>query len=134
MKTALGFEDSFGSDMIAYMQHPQVRFSVLVGHDGELIGSTTGAGVDAEAVGVWILGIFMNVENTVRRLGNERVYQIVLTTSDDALFIADLGDSLIAQSINSSDTNAIEQLIERASNIIADREHNELAYTNRLLP
>jgi predicted regulator of Ras-like GTPase activity (Roadblock/LC7/MglB family) len=125
MKTALGFDDSSSSIMLADMQRPNVLFSVLVWHDGLLLGSTTVADVDAEMIGIWALGIFMNSENVARKLGRERVYQLVLTTGDEALIIADLGDSLIALAIDAAHIDEIEQLLDRASTILAQRQRDE---------
>jgi len=46
------------------------------------------AEIDGEQLGVWALAVYMNTENSARKLGNERVYQIVSKTPRGYLVIA----------------------------------------------
>src|SRR5476649_2274899 len=61
--------------------------SVIVGHDGLLIANTMPPEMDAESVGVWALGVYMNTEHVVKKMGQNRVHQIVSKTPKGYLVI-----------------------------------------------
>ena len=45
--------------------------SVIVGHDGLLIANTMPPDLDAESIGVWALGVYMNTEHVVKKMGQD---------------------------------------------------------------
>lgn len=51
--------------------------SVIVGHDGLLIANTMPPDIDAESMGVWALGLYMSTEMVIKKMGQDRVHQIV---------------------------------------------------------
>ncbi|MBU6451464.1 MAG: roadblock/LC7 domain-containing protein [Cyanobacteria bacterium REEB67] len=69
--------------------------SVIVGHDGLLIANTMPPDMDAESVGVWALGVYMNTEHVTKKMGHDRVHQVVSRTPRGYVIIADFGGGLL---------------------------------------
>jgi predicted regulator of Ras-like GTPase activity (Roadblock/LC7/MglB family) len=91
-------------------KHPAAIGWVLVGHDGVLHGQSTPADIDAESIGLWSLGIFVSAADLSKKLGHERIFQIVSrTTSGHTMIITDLGLALfITLSTDKSDETLID--------------------------
>ena len=84
--------------------------SVVIGHDGQLFASTFPYAHDAESIGISMLGLFMNTENFLRRMGQERVYQIVTQTKQGHVVIADFGRGLLVTIGDGSDSPIYRKL------------------------
>jgi predicted regulator of Ras-like GTPase activity (Roadblock/LC7/MglB family) len=82
--------------------------SVIVGHDGLLIANTMPSDMDAESVGVWALGVYMNTEHVTKKMGHDRVHQVVSRTPRGYVVIADFGGGLL---VTVTDGNETDQLI-----------------------
>jgi predicted regulator of Ras-like GTPase activity (Roadblock/LC7/MglB family) len=93
--------------------------SVIVGHDGLLIANTMPNDLDAESIGVWALGIYMNTENVLRKMGQERVYQIVARTIKGYVVIADFGGGLLVTVSDGKDTDALIPLMRAITQLVA---------------
>lgn len=68
---------------------------LVVGHDGLLIANSLPDEIDAESIGVWSLGVYMNTDHVMKKLGHERVHQIVNRTPRGFVAIADFGGGLL---------------------------------------
>ncbi len=68
---------------------------LIVGHDGLLIANSLPEEIDAESIGVWSLGVYMNTDHVMKKLGHERVHQIVSRTPRGFVVIADFGGGLL---------------------------------------
>ena len=68
---------------------------LIVGHDGLLIANTMPEEVDAESIGVWCLGEYMNTEHVMKKMGHERVHQIVNRTARGCIVVAEFGGGLL---------------------------------------
>ncbi|MBX9877165.1 MAG: roadblock/LC7 domain-containing protein [Candidatus Obscuribacterales bacterium] len=102
---------------------PGVAGSVIVGHDGILIANNLPAGHDAESVGVWALGIFLNTENTIKMLGHNHVFQMVARTPQGFLVIADFGGGILVTVSQSNQTNELIPLMRTITQLVAQTAH-----------
>lgn len=73
---------------------------LIVGHDGLLIANTFPEKFDAEQIGVWSLGEYMNTEHVMKKMGHERIHQIVNRTKSGYIVVADFGSGLIVVMID----------------------------------
>jgi predicted regulator of Ras-like GTPase activity (Roadblock/LC7/MglB family) len=93
--------------------------SVIVGHDGLLIANTMPPDMDAESVGVWALGVYMNTEHVIKKMGQERVHQIVSRTPKGYLVIADFGGGLLVTVSDGKDTDTLIPLMRSITQLVA---------------
>lgn len=92
--------------------------SVIVGHDGLLIANTMPPEMDAESVGVWALGVYMNTQHVVRKMGQNIVHQIVSKTPKGYLVIADFGGGLLVVLSDGKDTDTLIPLMRSITQLI----------------
>jgi len=76
-----------------------------------LIANTLPQEFDAEAIGVWTLGEYMNTEHTMKKMGHERVHQIVNRTPRGYTVVADFGGGLLVAVTEDSNVIPIMQKI-----------------------
>jgi uncharacterized protein len=93
--------------------------SVIVGHDGLLIANTMPPEIEAESVGVWALGVYMNTEHVVKKMGQNRVHQIVSKTPKGYLVIADFGGGLLVTISDGKDTDTLIPLMRSITQLVA---------------
>lgn len=81
---------------VAYVRSfATVEGYVVVGHDGLVQDTDWPSSEEAESIGVWGLGVYMNSEHVARKLGLDRVCQIRSVTASGSLHIADLAGCLV---------------------------------------
>ena len=85
--------------------------SVIVGHDGLLIANTMPSDMDAESVGVWALGVYMNTDHVTKKMGHDRVHQVVSRTPRGYVVIADFGGGLLVTVTDGNDTDQLIPLM-----------------------
>jgi predicted regulator of Ras-like GTPase activity (Roadblock/LC7/MglB family) len=129
--TATDFNDSkmriltmeAASELQTLLQHigmqDKVVGSVIVGHDGLLIANTMPSDIDAESIGVWALGVYMNTEHVIRKMGQDRVHQIVSRTPKGYLVIADFGGGLLVTVSDGKDTDTLIPLMRSITQLVA---------------
>ena len=100
-------------------QVPSVIGCVVVGHDGLLIANTMPTEVDAESIGVWSLGVYMNTEHVMRKFGHERVHQIVNKTPRGHTIIADFGGGLLVALTLDSDAEKLVPLMRKITDLVS---------------
>jgi predicted regulator of Ras-like GTPase activity (Roadblock/LC7/MglB family) len=93
--------------------------SVIVGHDGLLIANTMPQDIDAESTGQWALGIYMNTTTSVKKIGQDRVHQIVGKTPRGYIVIADFGGGLLVTISQGKDTDALIPLMRSITQLVA---------------
>ena len=93
--------------------------SVIVGHDGLLIANTMPPEIEAESVGVWALGVFMNTEHVVKKMGQNRIHQIVSKTPKGYLVIADFGGGLLVTISDGKETDSLIPLMRSITQLVA---------------
>ncbi|MGH9549374.1 MAG: roadblock/LC7 domain-containing protein [Terriglobales bacterium] len=93
--------------------------SVIVGHDGLLIANTMPGDLDAESIGVWALGVYMNTEHVIKKMGQDRVHQIVSRTPKGYLVIADFGCGLLVTVSDGKDTDTLIPLMRSITQLVA---------------
>jgi len=91
--------DEAKSELTQLLQHiarqKDVVGCLLIGHDGLLIASLLPPSFDAESIGLFALGIYMNTSTTATKIGHEHITQIVAKTSRGYVVISDVGGSLL---------------------------------------
>lgn len=93
--------------------------SVIVGHDGLLIANTMPEEVDAESIGVWALGVYMNTEHVTKKMGHERVHQVVSRTPRGYVVIADFGGGLLVTITEGTDTDTLIPLMRKITDLVS---------------
>jgi predicted regulator of Ras-like GTPase activity (Roadblock/LC7/MglB family) len=92
--------------------------SVIVGHDGLLIANTMPGDMDAESVGVWALGVYMNTEHVTKKMGHERVHQVVSRTPKGYVVIADFGGGLLVTVTEGQTTDLLIPLMRTITQLV----------------
>ncbi len=92
--------------------------SVIVGHDGLLIANTMPGDMDAESVGVWALGVYMNTEHVTKKMGHDRVHQVVSRTPRGYVIIADFGGGLLVTVTEGKDTDSLIPLMRTITQLV----------------
>jgi len=93
--------------------------SVIVGHDGLLIANTMPEEVDAESIGVWALGVYMNTEHVIKKMGHERVHQVVSRTPRGYVVIADFGGGLLVTITEGTETETLIPLMRKITDLVS---------------
>lgn len=93
--------------------------SVIVGHDGLLIANTMPSDIDAESIGVWALGLYMSTEMVIKKMGQDRVHQIVSRTPKGYVVIADFGGGLLVTVSDGKDTDTLIPLMRSITQLVA---------------
>jgi uncharacterized protein len=93
--------------------------SVIVGHDGLLIANTMPPDIDAESIGVWALGLYMSTEMVIKKMGQDRVHQIVSRTPKGYVVIADFGGGLLVTVSDGTDTDSLIPLMRSITQLVA---------------
>jgi predicted regulator of Ras-like GTPase activity (Roadblock/LC7/MglB family) len=93
--------------------------SVIVGHDGLLIANTMPPEMDAESVGVWALGVYMNTEHVIKRMKHNRISQIVSRTPRGYLIIADFGGGLLVTITEGTQTTSLVPLMRNITQLVS---------------
>jgi predicted regulator of Ras-like GTPase activity (Roadblock/LC7/MglB family) len=75
---------------------PDVMGSVIVGHDGIMVSNDLPSEVDADSIAVWSLGIYLNTDNAIKKMGRNSVNKLIAKTSKGYLAIADFGAGILA--------------------------------------
>jgi predicted regulator of Ras-like GTPase activity (Roadblock/LC7/MglB family) len=97
--------------------------SVIVGHDGLLIANTMPPDIDAESIGVWALGVYMSTEMVIKKMGQDRVHQIVCRTPKGYVIIADFGGGLLVTVSDGKDTDTLIPLMRSITQLVRDGEN-----------
>jgi len=102
-------------------KHPAVLGCVVVGYDGAVSADKTPADIDAETIGLWSLAIFTNAAEVSKKMGHERIFQIVSrTTNGHTMIITDLGRALfVTLSMDKADRTLIDLMRHITQSIAA---------------
>ncbi len=92
---------------------------LVVGHDGLLIANTMPEEVDAESIGVWSLGEYMNTQHVMKKLGHERVHQIVNRTPRGYVVVADFGGGLLVSVTEFKDAENLIPLMRKITDLVS---------------
>ena len=100
-------------------QQASVVGSVIVGHDGILIANTMPNNIDPESIGVWALGIYLNTDGVLKKLGHEHIHQVVARTPIGYLIIADFGGGILVTVTEGSQTELLMPLMRSITQLVA---------------
>ncbi len=100
-------------------QQASVVGSVIVGHDGILIANTMPKNIDPESIGVWALGIYLNTDGVLKRLGHDHIHQVVARTPLGYLIIADFGGGILVTVTEGSQTELLMPLMRSITQLVA---------------
>jgi predicted regulator of Ras-like GTPase activity (Roadblock/LC7/MglB family) len=100
-------------------QQRSVIGSVIIGHDGLLIANTLPPDFDAESMGQFALGIYMNTSTSVTKLGHDHVHQFVGRTPRGYIVIADFGGGLLVTISEGSETDSLIPLMRSITQLVA---------------
>ncbi|MDR3616116.1 MAG: roadblock/LC7 domain-containing protein [Candidatus Obscuribacterales bacterium] len=99
MRDNLQLTDEAKSELTQLLRHitqqKEVVGCLLIGHDGLLIANLLPPSFDAESIGLFVLGIYMNTSTTATKMGHEHITQIVAKTSRGYVVIGDFGGGLL---------------------------------------
>jgi predicted regulator of Ras-like GTPase activity (Roadblock/LC7/MglB family) len=98
---------------------PGVVGSVIVGHDGILIANNLPQDMEPESVGVWGLGIYVNTDNSMKKLGHKVIHQIVAGTPRGYLVIANFGGGILVTVSESKGTETLIPLMRTVTQLVA---------------
>jgi predicted regulator of Ras-like GTPase activity (Roadblock/LC7/MglB family) len=85
--------------------------SAIVGHDGVLIADTMPKDMDTKSLGVSALGIYMHSEHVTKKMGHDRIHQIILKDPRGYIIIADFGGGLLVSLIEDEEADWIIPLM-----------------------
>ncbi len=92
---------------------------LIVGHDGLLIANTLPEEIDAESIGVFSLGIYMNTEFTMKKMGHERIHQIVNRMPRGYVVIADFGGGLLVVLTDFTEPDLLIPLMRNITDLVS---------------
>lgn len=92
---------------------------LVVGHDGLLIANSLPVETDAEAIGVWALGEYMNTEHVMKKMGHERIHQIVNRTRRGYVVVADFGSALLVSVTEFNDPEKLIPLMRKITDLVS---------------
>jgi predicted regulator of Ras-like GTPase activity (Roadblock/LC7/MglB family) len=92
--------------------------SVIVGHDGLLIANTMPPEIEAESMGVWALGLYMNTEHVIQKMGQKRVHQIVSKTPKGYVIVADFGGGILVTISDGTTTDSLIPLMRAITQLV----------------
>ena len=98
---------------------PGVVGSVIVGHDGILIANSMPKDVDPESIGVWALAVYLNTDNSIKKLGHNNIHQVVCRTPRGYLIIADFGGGILVTIADGSETEMLIPLMRSITQLVA---------------
>jgi predicted regulator of Ras-like GTPase activity (Roadblock/LC7/MglB family) len=98
---------------------PSVVGSVIVGHDGLLIANTMPPDIEAESIGQWAMGIYMNTTDNIIKMNQKRVHQIVGKTPRGYIVIADFGGGLLVTISDGQETDTLIPLLRSITQLVA---------------
>lgn len=98
---------------------PDVVGSIIIGHDGLLIANTMPQDVEADSIGIWALAVYMNTETAIKKIGHNRVHQVVARTPRGFLVIADFGGGLLVTLSDGRDTDALIPLMRSITQVVS---------------
>lgn len=90
---------------------PGVVGSVIVGHDGVLIGNNLPEHLDAASIGIWSMAIYVNTINISKNLGHNYVHQVVQRTEHGSMIIAAFGGGILVTLSNAHETENLIPLL-----------------------
>ena len=79
--------------------------------------------IDAESIGVWALGVYMSTEMVIKKMGQDRVHQIVCRTPKGYVIIADFGGGLLVTVSDGKDTDTLIPLMRSITQLVRDGEN-----------
>jgi predicted regulator of Ras-like GTPase activity (Roadblock/LC7/MglB family) len=100
-------------------QQPGVVGSVIVGHDGILIANSMPQDLEAESIGVWALGVYLNTDTTIKRMGHNHVHQAVCRTPRGYLIIADFGGGILVTLSDGAETERLIPLMRSITQLVS---------------
>jgi predicted regulator of Ras-like GTPase activity (Roadblock/LC7/MglB family) len=93
--------------------------SVIVGHDGIIIANNLPSEVDPESIGVWGLGIFLNTDNAIKKMGHNQIHQVVTRSLRGYVVIADFGGGILVTVSDSPASEALLPLMRCITQLVA---------------
>ena len=99
---------------------PDVVGSIIIGHDGLLIANTMPQDIEADSIGIWALAVYMNTETAIKKIGHNRVHQVVARTPRGFLVIADFGGGLLVTLSDGRDTDALIPLMRSITQVVSN--------------
>ncbi|MBI4533969.1 MAG: hypothetical protein HY711_08470 [Candidatus Melainabacteria bacterium] len=93
--------------------------SVIVGHDGILIANSMPADLDGENIGIWALGMYLNTDNVLKKMGHNHIHQVVARTVRGYLIIADFGGGILVTLTDGAETDKLIPLMRSITQLVA---------------
>lgn len=92
--------------------HPKIVGLVVMAHDGSFLAITFASNKNAEAIGIATLGIRLNTELAVAKIGRDYLRQIMFKTSQGYVFMLNMDEGVIATVTEDEPGNSVAKLPE----------------------
>lgn len=100
-------------------QQPGVVGSVIVGHDGILIANGMPPSMDGESTGIWALGVYLNTDGVIKKMGHNHIHQVVARTPQGYIIIADFGGGILVTVSQGSETDKLIPLMRSITQLVS---------------
>src|SRR5207245_5628528 len=98
---------------------PGVIGSVIVGHDGILIANSMPPDMDGESTGIWALGVYLNTDGVIKKMGHNHIHQVVARTPRGYIIIADFGGGILVTVSEGSETDKLIPLMRSITQLVS---------------
>jgi predicted regulator of Ras-like GTPase activity (Roadblock/LC7/MglB family) len=99
-------------------EFPNVIGSLIVGHDGLILGSKLPESIDAELLARVTVALFSSSESCVQVMERQRLHQIVLSTIDGHIILANFGGGILV-TVMDDGTSSIIPTMRRITQLVA---------------
>jgi len=107
-------------NLLAHIQQqPGVVGSVIVGHDGILIANSMPQDLESESIGIWALGVYLNTDTVIKKMGHKHVHQAVCRTPRGYLIIADFGGGILVTLSDGPETEKLIPLMRSITQLVS---------------
>jgi predicted regulator of Ras-like GTPase activity (Roadblock/LC7/MglB family) len=108
-----------GRQALPMSVHTDHNLSVIVGHDGILIANGMPQSMDGESTGIWALGVYLNTDGVIKKMGHNHIHQVVARTPQGYIIIADFGGGILVTVSEGSETDKLIPLMRSITQLVS---------------
>ncbi len=114
------FSEDLPTLLAQIKMHKHVLGSVMVEPGGRQIVQNLRPDVDAEYVGAWALGVYINSKQMTNKIGHKKVHQVVLRTTRGYVIIVDFGSGLIATVVDDTHISTLIPVMRTITKLVCE--------------